>query len=99
MPFIAVLLLKLKGWTDHRNAKRKDYQKKQYVDVDDIREMLRIWFRRQYRTEMNLRTESWIPLWFVDAARQNVDKFVEAFPSTSIYWFAMGFDVDIDLQS
>ena len=42
MPMIPQLLLKLQGWSDHRASSRSDMQLKQYVDVDDIDQLLAI---------------------------------------------------------
>jgi hypothetical protein len=39
MPLIAAILLKWQGWTDHRDSKRENFQGKQHVDVDDIRDV------------------------------------------------------------
>jgi len=91
MPLIAVLLLKLQGWTDHRDAEREHYQEKQYVDVDDIKEVLDI-LRRDYRMK-TLASEGWMPRWFVNLARERVDEFVEAFPDTRDLWYDIGFIV------
>jgi hypothetical protein len=91
MPAIAVLLLKLQGWTDHRDSARADFQEKQHTDVDDIKEMLEI-LRRDYTTK-TLTSEAWMPHWFVDAAKERVDEFVEAFPDTAEDWLEIGFDV------
>lgn len=91
MPLIAVLLLKLQGWTHHRDADRQDYQEKQHVDVEDIMEMLEI-ARRDYATK-TLESERWMPREFVDSAADRVGEFIESFPATSEYWYEIGFDV------
>ena len=92
MPLIAVLLLKLQGWTDHRDSERQDFQDKQYTDVDDIKEMLEI-ARQHYRAK-TLQSEGWMPRWFVNFARERVDEFVEAFPDTMEDWTEIGFNVE-----
>jgi hypothetical protein len=94
MPLIAVLLLKLQGWTDHRDSEREDFQEKQYIDVDDIMEVLDI-LRRAHRTK-TLTSESWMPPWFVRAAKWRVDEFVEAFPDTKERWRDIGFDAPVE---
>jgi len=93
MPLLAVLLLKLQGWTDHRDSERDDFQEKQYIDVDDIKEVLVI-LRRIYPKE-TLASESWMPALFVSAAKWRVDEFVEAFPDTRKHWGDIGFDVPV----
>jgi len=91
MPVIAVLLLKLQGWMDHRDSERNDFQEKQHVDVDDIKEMLEI-IRRDYGSK-TLKSEGWMPLWFVHAAKGRVEEFVEEFPDTRRHWWDIGFNV------
>lgn len=94
MPLIAVLLLKLQGWTDHRDSEREDFQEKQYTDVNDIKEML--WLLRHEHTTKTLASEGWMPYSFVDMAKGRVDEFVEAFPKTKNYWRDIGFDVPLE---
>jgi hypothetical protein len=94
MPLLAVLLLKLQGWTDHRDSEREDFQEKQFMDVDDIKETLSI-LRRVFPKE-TLKSESWMPSSFVNAAKWRVDEFVEAFPDTTEHWWFIGFDVPFD---
>jgi len=91
MPLIAVLLLKLQGWTDHRDSEREDFQEKQYMDVDDIKEMLDI-LRWDYGMK-TLSSEDWMPRWFVNLARERVDEFVEVFPDTRDHWCDIGFNI------
>jgi len=91
MPLLAVLLLKLQGWTDHRDSEREDFQEKQYTDVDDIKEILGILRQRDHRAQ-TLVSQSWMPSSFVDAARWRVDEFVEDFPDTTDDWWTLGFE-------
>jgi hypothetical protein len=91
MPLLAVILLKLQGWMDHRDSEREDFQEKQYVDVDDIRDMLEI-LRQNFSTQ-TLKSQKWMPRSFVNAAKARVDEFVEAFPDTMEYWWDIGFVV------
>jgi len=87
MPFIAVLLLKLQGWADHRVSRRVDLQMKQYVDVRDICELLRIVTQD---SEVHIRKESWLPESFVAAGRQRVAEFVLWHSDTSVHWRQIG---------
>lgn len=89
MPLLAVLLLKLQGWTDHRESPRRDFQAKQYVDVEDIKEMLEI----AVQDDIELRTEKWMPQWFLRLARPRIEEFVENFPETEDDWSEIGFNV------
>ncbi|EPS93281.1 hypothetical protein FOMPIDRAFT_1136505 [Fomitopsis schrenkii] len=42
MSLLPLLMMKLQGWTDHRDSRRSDFQAKQHVDVEDIEELLSI---------------------------------------------------------
>lgn len=89
MPIVAVLLLKLQGWTDHRDSEREDFQEKQWVDIEDIREMLNAW-ANGYRKE-TLFTGAWMPEEFVHAGQGRIEEFLEECPDTEGHWRAMGF--------
>ncbi|KAF7984318.1 hypothetical protein HWV62_15305 [Athelia sp. TMB] len=88
MPIVAVILLKLQGWTDHRDSEREDFQEKQWVDIDDIRDMLNVW-AKDHRAE-NLHTEQWMPADFVDAGQGRVIEFLEECPDTVAHWRVIG---------
>jgi len=90
VPLLPLLLLKLQGWTDHRDSNRPDMQEKQYVDVEDIEELLAI--TCDQRTHIGSRSLSWLAQEFVDAAQQRIYEYVEEFPESSLYWQDMGFD-------
>ena len=49
MPLIPLLLLKLQGWSNHRESTREDMQEKQYVDAEDVVELLQIAVERDQR--------------------------------------------------
>lgn len=87
MPMLALLLLKLQGWAHHRKATRRDYQEKQYVDVEDIMELLGI----VLEAGVELRTERWMPREFIRVARSRVIEFIEEFPDTNDQWTEIGF--------
>ncbi|OBZ77050.1 hypothetical protein A0H81_02983 [Grifola frondosa] len=77
MPIMPLLLLKLQGWSDHRASPRADMQEKQYVDVEDIKELLAIACElEQDAYQANL---MWIPVEFLDDTQERVYDFLEEF--------------------
>ncbi|KAI0325837.1 hypothetical protein GY45DRAFT_1329788 [Cubamyces sp. BRFM 1775] len=90
MPLIPLLLLKLQGWYDHRESHREDMQEKQYVDVDDISELLQIAIDRgQDVRQDNL---GWLPERMREDAQGHVWDFVEEYPNMADNWTMVGFD-------
>lgn len=87
MSFIGVLLLKLQGWADHRISRRTDLNKKQYVDVADIYELLRIAVRNR---GTHVGNENWLPTSFVAAGKRRVANFVVTHPDSNVYWRQIG---------
>ncbi|KAI0771284.1 hypothetical protein BD413DRAFT_67141 [Trametes elegans] len=91
MPLVPLLLLKLQGWSDHRESHREDMQEKQYVDVDDISELLDIAVERgQSIWQNNL---SWVPRDFLDDAQDRVVDYIEEYPDSADSWEELGFYV------
>ncbi|KII91364.1 hypothetical protein PLICRDRAFT_104445 [Plicaturopsis crispa FD-325 SS-3] len=90
MPLLALLLLKLQGWDHHRAHYRPDMRAKQWDDIDDIDELLAIAVDEH---ALELRTERWMPKWFVNAAKTRVRDYVEEDPDSAYYWSELGFDV------
>ena len=89
MPSLPLLLMKLQGWTDHRDSNRPDFQEKQHVDVEDIEELLTIVC--SLGTHIESRSMMWLPDKFVSDAQDRVYDFVEEFPITVLEWEALGF--------
>ena len=87
MPFIAVLLLKLQGWADHRASYRMDLRDKQHVDVADIYQLLRAAVQD---SEMHVRNESWLPRSFVALGKMRVADFIRTHADSAIYWRQIG---------
>ncbi|KAI0340247.1 hypothetical protein BDW22DRAFT_1334536 [Trametopsis cervina] len=93
MPLIPLLLLKLQGWSDHRESSRSDMQAKQYVDVRDITQLLRICVTRGARLEDVV---GWLPREFVDAGRERLARYLETLrPAQAHLWRDVGFEVTI----
>jgi len=89
MPLLAVILLKLKGWDDHRDDSNRAKREKQYVDAEDIDEMLDI----AIEEGCHLRDERWMPKWFKGNARSRLTNFVEEYPETKERWEEIGLRV------
>jgi hypothetical protein len=90
MPFLALLLLKLRGWDDHRSHTRQDMVDKQHVDVEDIDELLDLAINHY---GVHLSTESWMPKSFVKSAKARLREYVDLFPDTAWQWNEIGFNV------
>ncbi|KAH8102674.1 hypothetical protein BXZ70DRAFT_799381 [Cristinia sonorae] len=91
LPFMALLLMKLQGWSDHRASARSDMWEKQYVDVRDINQMLGIAAVR----DEDVNRETWLPPEFLDAARARVGRFIEKFRQGA-RWERIGFEVAVE---
>ena len=92
MPLFAVLLLKLQGWTDHRDSEREDWREKQHVDVKDIEELLEIVVDKY--PDQVIDRQRWVPDSMIHVAQNRVDEFVEILPETVDDWLDIGFEVD-----
>lgn len=88
MPFLALLLLKLRGWTDHRADSRQYMLDKVPVDEEDIEELLSLAVEEY---EVHLRSEKWLPAWFVQEARERVEEYIEESPDSREFWSEIGF--------
>ncbi|KAI0041112.1 hypothetical protein FA95DRAFT_1565719 [Auriscalpium vulgare] len=77
MPLFTLILMKLKGWEDHRVAtfRRPDLRAKQHVDVEDIKELLDIAAKRGEKGE----DESWLTYGFLSAGKVRVRMFSRMF--------------------
>ncbi|EEB94086.1 hypothetical protein MPER_07166, partial [Moniliophthora perniciosa FA553] len=90
MPFVPLLMLKLQGWTDHKESPKSHMRAKQYVDIIDVLGLLEL-AEAQYADKKLSEEESWLPESFVNAARDRVKDFVEEYPASSQSWEAIGF--------
>lgn len=90
MPLFPLLLMKLKGWDDHRHSRRRDFLKKQHVDVKDIRELLDIALSKR---NIRLYRSRWLPRAFLNAGQSRVYDFIAKFPDTTSSWRTLGFEV------
>lgn len=91
MPFLALLLLKLRGWTDNRESNAPHKREKQYIDKEDIDELLELAIEEY---DSVLQRERWMPRWFIREARERVWEFVEEYPDSADDWSEIGFHLD-----
>ena len=89
MPILPLLMLKLKGWTDHRDSHREDFREKQYVDVDDIEELLPIVLN--WNTELS--DLSWVSREFKESAQRRVYEYLDVSEDSEHQWASLGFKV------
>ncbi|KIK70015.1 hypothetical protein GYMLUDRAFT_536008 [Collybiopsis luxurians FD-317 M1] len=88
MPLLALLLLKLRGWTDHRHSSKKYEQEKVRQDVTDIREMLEIAIDQG--ESIGNRESRWMPKWFITQMGDRVDEYIRKFPASQAQWENLG---------
>ncbi|KAG6853415.1 hypothetical protein C0991_004583 [Blastosporella zonata] len=87
VPFFALLLLKLRGWTDHRVDDRRHMRDKVKVDERDIDELLEL--SKKYQPHVD--KEEWLPTWFMHEARERVYEYMQKRPESIESWIKMGF--------
>ncbi|KAF8608297.1 hypothetical protein BDV93DRAFT_552138 [Ceratobasidium sp. AG-I] len=85
-PYEVVLLLKLQGWDDHRRSSEARYNHKQHVDVEDIRELLKV-------APSGISFND-LPTDFMLIAREWVVSFAQRFPDSEPYWKVIGFETE-----
>lgn len=91
MPLMPLLLMKLQGWSDHRDSSRPDFQDKVPVDVEDILDLLQIACDKPY---CRLSRSTWLPQTFLDLAQSRIEEFVDEESGESAgYWQTLEFDV------
>ncbi|KAI0321531.1 hypothetical protein OF83DRAFT_1051126 [Amylostereum chailletii] len=88
MPLFPLLLLKLRGWEDHKDApwRRTDMKAKQHVDVKDINELLGIVLRKGVTDE----DRGWLPRQFLNEGKRRAQAYALAFPSSRNSWEQLG---------
>lgn len=86
VPLDVLILLKLKGWYDHHYSRRRDFQEKQYYDVEDIRELL------EFATDQGIfiYRRSWLPRRFLRGAYQHYRDFIDEYPEFYDGWDSFG---------
>jgi hypothetical protein len=86
MPLLVVILLKLRGWNDHRNDKYLDKRQKALVDVRDIDQLLNIAVGKRCW----LGDEEWVPGELREKAAVWLRSYVLMYPGTKERWEKIG---------
>jgi hypothetical protein len=94
-PFLCLLLLKVRGWMDHREDSRQYMRDKVPMDEDDIEELLELAVEK-YSVHLGTDSEKWMPKWFVEEAKERVAEYVQSWPDSAGSWQDIGFEVDGD---
>lgn len=87
MPLLPQLLLKLQCWEDHRLSRYSDKRLKQYVDAEDVKELLKVAIKRGVRVS----SEKWLPETFKMQGERRVKSYVVEYPGTKDTWHRIGF--------
>lgn len=87
MPLLPQLLLKLQCWDDHRLSRYSDKRLKQYVDAQDVRELLIVANKRGVRVG----SEKWLSAIFKMQGERRVKSYVAQYPDTRGAWSRIGF--------
>jgi len=88
LPFFALLMLKVQGWSDHRKSDRSDYRLKQHQDVADVNQLLALGQRRGEDLHLSL---SQLPLSFQEIGLQVVAEYVNIKGRRAV-WENLGFE-------
>lgn len=88
MPLLALLLLKLQGWVDHRHSQKSHERAKVQQDVADVREMLNIAMEGQ--VHIDDWNSKWMPRWFIDQMTDRVEEHIRKFPHSEKLWENLG---------
>ncbi|KAJ4482589.1 hypothetical protein J3R30DRAFT_3700136 [Lentinula aciculospora] len=88
MPLLALLLLKLQGWTDHRHSRKAHERAKVRQDVADTREMLKIAVDKEAHIDDS--EARWMPRWFVREMAERVNEYIYKFPGSQTDWEKLG---------
>ncbi|KAF5344370.1 hypothetical protein D9758_013271 [Tetrapyrgos nigripes] len=90
MPLLALLMMKLQGWVDHRRSREGHKQKKVPQDVKDIDALVEIAVN-DWEVHLENQEERWLPRWFVNQSKKRVDEYLKKFPWKEEDWESLGF--------
>lgn len=97
IPLVPLVLLKLQGWTDHRDSPKPWERLKEPVDLADVKEILAIACRRGDTLDHDSRNR--LPSSFISAAERRVQQFVVKCPETRTHWITFGFSSSLTSAS
>lgn len=89
-PILVLLILKVQGWSHHRDSPRADMQQKQHVDIEDIDELVYIAACRGAHVSQL----SWLPIVFGAIGRTLLRNYVSSVrPEETWPWKDLGVNV------
>ncbi|KAL0565940.1 hypothetical protein V5O48_016078 [Marasmius crinis-equi] len=77
MPLVALLIMKLKGWRDHRLAPKRRLWRKMFQDVEDIHNLI---IESVRRNETITSAESYLPARFIKRGKADAKYFLRKNP-------------------
>ncbi|KAJ3548212.1 hypothetical protein NMY22_g1339 [Coprinellus aureogranulatus] len=88
IPLLTLILLKVRGWSNHRSDHRQRMQDKVPQDEEDLEEMLEIAKNKNARVENE---EGLWEDWFSEEAMEWVSEYIDEFPLSEYDWADIGF--------
>lgn len=83
MPFIPLLILRLRDWAKHLHAKTPDLCYKRHADAHDIAELLKIAVRQAYSLDED---RAWMAASFIEGAERLIPEYLVIHPFTAYKW-------------
>ncbi|KAI3612850.1 hypothetical protein WG66_005444, partial [Moniliophthora roreri] len=80
MPPFMLLLMKLKGWEDHRTSSEARFKQKVPNDIRDILNVKRI---AAFHNDTARGCTNWLPGWFVRDGKNRAKAFLKSYPTTA----------------
>jgi len=96
VPFSLLLVHKLQGWDDNRNAEDNFRRYRQHKDAKDVKKLLGL---RDFMEGLSqIGSDGWANTElfsedFQALTRERVRSYVRAFPSSAKHWKSLGFDL------
>lgn len=88
-PFLVLLLLKVRAWSEHRVDHHRTRQQKAKVDESDIVELLDLGVN-EYLVRVG-KVKKWIGCDWIDEMGVFVKEYAEKYPKSMAMWEEMGF--------
>ena len=94
IPYELLLLHKLQGWDDHRKSLDWWRRDKQYVDAEDVKQLMKLSYGLRLRSSKPWNNPEIFLEEFCVLTLQRVKDFCAAYPDCSEPWKLLGFQVD-----
>ncbi|TFK59800.1 hypothetical protein BDN72DRAFT_905536 [Pluteus cervinus] len=94
IPYELLLLHKLQAWDDHRKAVDQWKKDKQYVDAEDVKQLMRLSYGLRLRTHKPWNNPEIFIEEFCVLTLERVKDFCVAYPECREGWKLLGFEVD-----